>query len=156
MNKKEFATSIVNVLKANNVRKPVCIKKHIFHISDDFGNSADFNIKSEDKMVIYTIDDVINILDAGLSVVEEAIKRGEEISFHGYGVLGVHKRAARRVKNVETGEWCDVSARYVPKFTFGNLLRMAAKVYEMSLGDFDSIPDLPEPDYYDYDEEDDL
>lgn len=144
MNKKEFVSRVSETLRENNVRKPVSVKKHTFHITDDNGNSADFNIKQRDKSVLYTVDDVANIVDASLAVILDAIKNGEEISIKGFGSLGLHYRAARRTKEPNSGEWCEIEAHYVPKFSYGNDLRMAAKLYEVSLEE-QPLPE-PEPD----------
>jgi nucleoid DNA-binding protein len=135
MNKKELSSRATEVLRSNNIRKPVSIKKHTFHISDEDGNAADFHIKQQDKNVIYTADDTLNVIDACIAVIVDAIKNGEEINIKGFGSLGLHYRAARRTKEPNTGEWCEVEARYVPKFSYGNDLRMAARLYELSLSD---------------------
>lgn len=132
MNKKELSSRVAEVLRANNIRKPVSVKKHTFHIVDEDGNTADFHIKQQDKNVLYTVDDTANIIDACLAVILDAIKNGEEISIKGFGNLGLHYRAARRTKEPNTGEWCEIEARYVPKFSYGNDLRMAARLYELS------------------------
>lgn len=138
MNKKEFASRVAEVLRANNMRKPVSVKKHTFHITDEDGNSADFHIKQQDKNVLYTVDDTANIIDACLAVIVDAIKNGEEINIKGFGSLGLHYRAARRTKEPNSGEWCEIAAHYVPKFSCGNELRMAAKLYEVALGEQES------------------
>lgn len=132
MNKKELSSRVAEVLRANNVRKPVSVKKHTFHITDEEGNTADFHIKQQDKNVIYTVDDTMNVIDACIAVIIDAIKNGEEISIKGFGNLGLHYRAARRTKEPISGEWCEIEARYVPKFSYGNDLRMAARLYELS------------------------
>lgn len=142
MNKKDLISKTVEVLRNNNTRKPVSTPKQVFHISDDEGNQKDFVVKKTDKAVLYTTSDVAAILDACLSVVEDAIKHGEDVYVHGFGTLSVHQRAARTTKHPETGEIVAVKARYVPKFSFGNNLRMAAKVYELSLDDFKDLPPL--------------
>lgn len=144
MNKKEFISRVAETLRENNMRKPVSVKKHTFHITDDEGNAADFNIKKRDKSVLYTIDDVSAIIDACLSVIFDTIRNGEEINIKGFGSLGLRYRAARRTKEPKSGEWCEVEARYVPKFAYGNDLRMAARLYEISLSDHPE--ELSEPD----------
>lgn len=144
MNKKEFISRVAEALRENDLRKPVSVRKHTFHITDDEGNSADFNIRQQEKSVLYTADDVANIVDASLAVILDAIRKGEEISVKGFGTLGLHYRAARRTKEPNSGEWCEVDARYVPKFAYGNDLRMAAKLYEVSLAE--KPESLPEPD----------
>lgn len=135
MNKKEFASRVAEALRENNMRKPVSVKKHTFHITDDEGNSADFNIKQRDKAVLYTVDDATNVIDACLAVILDAIRKGEEINIKGFGCLGLHYRAARRTKEPNSGEWCEIEARYVPKFAYGNDLRMAARLYEANLAE---------------------
>lgn len=132
MNKKELSSRVAEVLRANNIRKPVSVKKQTFHITDEEGNTADFHIKQQDKNVIYTVDDTMNVIDACLAVIIDAIKNGEEISIKGFGNLGLHYRAARRTKEPISGEWIEIEARYVPKFSYGNDLRMAARLYELS------------------------
>ena len=132
MNKKELSSRVAEVLRLNNIRKPVSIKKHTFHITDEDGNMANFHVKQQDKNVIYTVDDALNVIDACIAVIIDALKNGEEISIKGFGSLGLHYRAARRTKEPNSGEWCEIEARYVPKFTYGNDLRMAAKLYELS------------------------
>ena len=144
MNKKEFISRVAEALRENDLRKPVSVRKHTFHLTDDEGNSADFNIRQQEKSVLYTADDVANIVDASLAVILDAIRKGEEISVKGFGTLGLHYRAARRTKEPNSGEWCEVDARYVPKFAYGNDLRMAAKLYEVSLAE--KPESLPEPD----------
>ena len=132
MNKKELSSRVAEVLRANNIRKPVSVKKQTFHITDEDGNTADFHIKQQDKNVLYTVDDTANVIDACIAVILDAIKNGEEISIKGFGSLGLHYRAARRTKEPNSGEWCDIEARYKPKFSYGNDLRMAARLYELS------------------------
>ena len=132
MNKKELSSRVAEVLRANNIRKPVSVKKQTFHITDEDGNTADFHIKQQDKNVLYTVDDTANVIDACIAVILDAIKNGEEISFKGFGSLGLHYRAARRTKEPNSGEWCEIEARYIPKFSYGNDLRMAARLYELS------------------------
>lgn len=132
MNKKELSSRVAEVLRANNIRKPVSVKKQTFHITDEDGNTADFHIKQQDKNVLYTVDDTANIIDACIAVILDAIKNGEEISIKGFGSLGLHYRAARRTKEPNSGEWCEIEARYIPKFSYGNDLRMAARLYELS------------------------
>ncbi len=144
MNKRELIRRVTEALRENNMRKPISVKKHTFHITDEEGNAADFLIKQQNKSVLYTVDDTTSIIDACLAVIVDAIKNGEEVSIQGFGSLGLHYRAARRTKEPNSGEWCEIEARYVPKFAFGKDLRMAARIYEVSLSE---MPEqLPEPD----------
>ena len=141
MNKKELISKTVDVLRENNIRKPVSAKKTVFHISDDNGNKSDFVVKKSESGLLFTSGDVSAIIDACLAVIEDSIKHGEEVSIHGFGTLGVCYRQSRVTKHPCTGETVDVSARFVPRFSFGNALRVAAKVYELSLLDRDVVID---------------
>ena len=42
-----------------------------------------------------------------------------------------------------TGEWVEIDARYIPKFSFGNDLRLCAKIYELSLNDSNPETNFP-------------
>lgn len=135
MNKINFIKCVSDVLRTNDIKKPVSIPKQVFHISDDEGNSKDFTVKKTDKSVQYTKDDVTAIVDACLYVIQESLKRGEPINFRGFGTLGLNYRKPRATKCVGTEEDVVIEGRYVPKFSFGNDLRMCAKIYELSLKD---------------------
>lgn len=133
MYKKEFVSKVAEMLRINDVRKPVSIKKHVFNITDDEGNVASFSVKKQDKEVLYTVGDVTNIVDACMSVILDTLKCGDEINIKGFGCLRLKYRKARKTKDPNTGEWCDVAARYTPKLYIGNDMRIAAKLYELSL-----------------------
>lgn len=135
MNKSELTSRVYNLLYKNGVSKKISIPKQTFHISDNTGSYKDFTVKSIDKAVNYNCNDIEAIIEAAILVVEEALKNGEEVSLHSFGKLFLHHRAARKTKLVGTEEWVDVEARYVPKFVPGKNLKMAAKVYELSLED---------------------
>ena len=92
MNKKDLISKTTEVLRNNDIRKPISTPKQVFHISDDEGNQKDFVVRKTDKSVLYNTNDVTAILEACLSVIEDAIKHGEDVSLHGFGTLGVHKR----------------------------------------------------------------
>ena len=145
MNKVQFVSSVYNTLRDNDVRKSVPLKKAVFHISDDDGNVADFAIKQENKRVLFTTEDITSIIDACMLVVEDALKHGEDVSIRGFGTIGVHKRAPRYVKQVGTGDWVPVEGRYVPKFTSGESLRLAARLYDEVRADDGDGPTMPPP-----------
>ncbi len=143
MNKKEFIKCVADTLQANNIKKPISIPKQVLHISDNEGNSKDFSIKKTDKSVSYTKDDVSAIVDACIYIIQESLKQGEFITVQGFGTLGLNYRKPRATKHVGTSEDIVIAGRYVPKFSFGNDLRMCAKVYELSLDDRFSDTELP-------------
>lgn len=141
MNRKELVRRVSNVMRENNIKKPVCAQKQVLHISDDDGNTKDFVIKKNDTGVAYTTEDVEAIIDACIYVIQDALKHGDNVSIRGFGSLGLHYRKARMTKHPSTGETVDVEARYVPKFVSGNDLKMCAKIYELSIDE--KLRDLP-------------
>lgn len=143
MNKRQLVSRVAEVMRINNIRKPVLLPKKVLHISDDDGNKKDFIVKSSDKNVLFTVDDIENVVDALIQVIEESLKVGEPVTVQGFGTLGLKYRKARITKQVGTDDWIDVEARYIPKFSFGNNLRMCAKLYELSLQDLKLNEPLP-------------
>ena len=139
MNKDGLVRGVVSVLRQNDVRKAMPAKKHVFHISDDEGNTKTFSVKQQGKGVLYTVPDIDTIVDAVLYVICEAVKRGEPISIHGFGNLKLKYHKAHSVKNVGDGQYVEVPAYFVPKFKPGTDLINAAKVYEVSIADINSI-----------------
>lgn len=135
MNKSDFVKRTVNKLKENGNKKRVSIPKQVFHISDNNGNTRDFSVKSFDKNVIYTIDDVSAVVDACVETMMDAIRHGEEITVRGFGTLGLKLRAPRVIRHVETGERVEVPAHYVPRFYVGHDLSICAKLFNQDLGD---------------------
>lgn len=133
MNKAEFVQRIAATMRENNIRKPISAQKQVFHISDDEGNKSDFVIRKTDRTVMFTIDDVRNVIDACIAVIEDAMRHGEPIAIHGFGTLALHYRKARRTKHPETGEEVYIADRYVPKFSYGKDLRMCARMFELDL-----------------------
>lgn len=135
MNRRDLARSAADVLRQNNARKTVTIPKQVLHISDDNGVQKDFTVKRKDKDVLYTIDDVNVILEALICVIKDSLKSGEPVSIHGFGSFGLKYRKPRQTKSVNTDDTITISGRFVPKFSFGNDLRLCAKIYEMSFDD---------------------
>ena len=135
MVRKELIRRMAEVMRENDIRKPISIPKQVFHISDDDGNHKDFTVKKIDKTVLYTADDIEAILDTLQFVIQEAVKTGEEISIRGFGTLGLRYRKPRIQRNVMDGQPVEVEGRYVPHFLCGNDLKRCAQVYEQSLID---------------------
>ena len=57
-----------------------------------------------------------------LEIIEEALIKGEEINFIGFGKFEVTERSARTCRNPHTGEKMQVEAKKVVKFKAGSLL----------------------------------
>jgi len=66
-------------------------------------------------------------VDAVLETIEDALKRGSEISFSGFGKFSVSNRSAREGRNPATGEKIQIAASKVPKFSAGAGLKKAVK-----------------------------
>lgn len=141
MNRKEFAKAIVERLQEKGERKPVRTPGHVFHITDNYGNKKDFVAKPEQHTECYTEVDVKKIIDAGVAVIKEALAHGQVVSISGFGSFGLKWRKARNTKDLSTGKEITINPRYVPRFSFGNDLRMCGKLYELSLGDVPAYDD---------------
>lgn len=71
--------------------------------------------------------DAGDAVDAFLDTVEDALKRGSEVSFSGFGKFSVSQRSAREGRNPATGERIQIAASRVPRFTAGASLKKAVK-----------------------------
>ena len=72
-----------------------------------------------------TKKDAGDAVEAFLETVEDALKRGSEVSFSGFGKFSISERGAREGRNPATGEKIQISASKVPKFTAGAGLKKA-------------------------------
>lgn len=142
MNRKELVRSAVDRLKMFGATKKVQSQKHVFHISDDYGNTRDFTVKREEKHVQFTPDDVDMVLEALLGEVLEAMKHGDCVSIHGFGSLGVKYHKPKKAKMVGSEDWIDIDGGYKPCFSAGKDLKIASKLYELS--QIDDISDVIE------------
>ena len=66
-------------------------------------------------------------VDAVIGGIQEALQRGNEISFTGVGKFHVAERGARQGKHPRTGESIQIAASRVPRFTAGAKLKQAVK-----------------------------
>ncbi|HNQ27501.1 MAG TPA: HU family DNA-binding protein [Aquaticitalea sp.] len=64
-------------------------------------------------------------LDAFLSDVEGALKKGKRVSLVGFGSWSVSKRSAREGRNPQTGKTIKIKAKNVVKFKAGSDLSNA-------------------------------
>jgi DNA-binding protein HU-beta len=71
--------------------------------------------------------DAGDAVDAVLETIEEALKRGSDVTFSGFGKFTVSQRSAREGRNPATGEKIKIAASRVPKFTAGAGLKKAIK-----------------------------
>jgi len=66
-------------------------------------------------------------VDAVLSTVEDALRRGRDVTVAGFGKFQVSGRAARVGVNPRTGERMHIAASRVPRFTAGSGLKSAVR-----------------------------
>jgi DNA-binding protein HU-beta len=71
--------------------------------------------------------DAGDAVDAVLQTIEDALKRGSEVTFSGFGKFHVAERSAREGRNPSTGEKIQIAASRVPRFTPGSGLKRAVK-----------------------------
>jgi len=67
-------------------------------------------------------------IDATISVISDALARGEKVTLVGFGTFRVIRRKARRGRNPQTGKAIQISAKKAPKFRAGKALRENAGV----------------------------
>jgi DNA-binding protein HU-beta len=72
--------------------------------------------------------DAAAAVDAFIESITEALKKGDSVSFTGFGKFSTSKRAARVGVNPRSpGEKVNIPAATVPKFTAGSALKSAVK-----------------------------
>lgn len=69
--------------------------------------------------------DTTSVVDATLETIEEALVKGSEISFIGFGTFSVTQRAARKARVPGTNKTIDVPASKAVKFKVGKKLKDA-------------------------------
>jgi len=74
-----------------------------------------------------TKNDTARAIDAVLETVEDALRRGSEVTLSGFGKFHVGERGARQGVNPRTGERIQIAASRVPRFTAGSGLKKAVK-----------------------------
>lgn len=66
-------------------------------------------------------------LQAFMSGVTSQLKKGQKVSFAGFGTFTISKRKARIGRNPQTGAAIDIPATKVPVFRAGKHLKLAVK-----------------------------
>ena len=74
-----------------------------------------------------TKHDAARAVEAVLATVEDALRRGSDVTISGFGKFHVSQRGARRGVNPRTGERIQIEASRVPRFTAGSGLKSAVK-----------------------------
>ncbi len=65
--------------------------------------------------------------DSLVGGIATALKKGQKVTFVGFGTFSISRRKARKGRNPQTGEPIKIAARKVPKFTPGKELKSAVK-----------------------------
>ena len=71
--------------------------------------------------------DAGSAVDAALDTIQDALQRGSDVTFSGFGKFHVADRSAREGVNPATGERIQIAASRVPRFTAGAGLKKAVK-----------------------------
>ncbi|HXG75698.1 MAG TPA: HU family DNA-binding protein [Gaiellaceae bacterium] len=66
-------------------------------------------------------------VEAVLDTITDTLRRGDSITFTGFGKFSTSARAARMGVNPRTGARVQIAASTVPKFTAGSALKAAVK-----------------------------
>lgn len=74
-----------------------------------------------------TRQDAGKAVDAVIATVEDALRRGSDVTLSGFGKFHVSERRARAGVNPRTGERIAIAASRVPRFTAGSGLKAAVK-----------------------------
>ena len=65
------------------------------------------------------------ILDATLKVIQEALKKGDEVKLVGFGTFSKTTRKSRQGRNPKTGETVKIPSAHIPRFKPGKDLKDA-------------------------------
>ncbi|MCY9290955.1 HU family DNA-binding protein [Bacillus haynesii] len=70
-----------------------------------------------------TKKDVELVVDSTFDVITSALKDGEKVKIHGFGNFEIRERAARKGRNIQTGEEIEIPAKKVPAFKAAKALK---------------------------------
>ncbi len=68
-----------------------------------------------------------SVLDSLLDTITKALKKGDTVTFVGFGTFKTSQRKARTARNPQTGAPIKIAKRRVPRFTAGKALKVAVK-----------------------------
>ena len=72
--------------------------------------------------------DAARAVNATLQQIMDELRKGEQVSFPGFGTYSVSVRPARKGRNPNTGAMIDIAAARVAKFKAGKALKDAVNV----------------------------
>lgn len=74
-----------------------------------------------------TAKDTAVFVDATIQTIQDAVVAGDKVSIVGFGTFETTERAARMVRNPQTGEDMEIPASKAPKFKAGKAFKDAVK-----------------------------
>lgn len=66
-------------------------------------------------------------IDTLFEEITKALKKGQRVTFVGFGTFSTRRRKARKGRNPKTGATINIKAKRVPKFSAGKALKDAVK-----------------------------
>ena len=70
---------------------------------------------------------VAGAIDSLIESITKSLKKGDSVSFVGFGTFKTSNRKARKARNPQTGAPINIPKRRVPRFTAGKALKQAVK-----------------------------
>ena len=67
------------------------------------------------------------VIDSIIDGITKSLKKGDPVSFVGFGTFKISNRKARTARNPQTGAAINIPKRRVPRFTAGKGLKQAVK-----------------------------
>jgi nucleoid DNA-binding protein len=67
------------------------------------------------------------VVDSIIDGITKSLKKGDQVSFVGFGTFKISNRKARIARNPQTGVAIRIPKRRVPRFSAGKALRQAVK-----------------------------
>jgi DNA-binding protein HU-beta len=75
-----------------------------------------------------------DIIGAAIAAITEAVAKGDNVQFIGFGTFSVQKREARTGRNPQTGKEMKIEAKNVVRFKAGAALTAAANPVKATKG----------------------
>ncbi|GAH42391.1 unnamed protein product [marine sediment metagenome] len=89
-------------------------------------NKQDFIDKISRKAGI-TKREAKESIDVLFEEITKALKKGQKVTFVGFGTFSTRRRKARKGRNPKTGATIKIAAKRVPKFSAGKALKESVK-----------------------------
>lgn len=89
-------------------------------------NKQDFIDKISRKAEI-TKREAKESIDVLFEEITKALKKGQKVTFVGFGTFSTRRRKARKGRNPKTGATIKIAAKRVPKFSAGKALKESVR-----------------------------